>query len=106
MIEAGGTIARGYIDRFDEDFFRPESHRAVVHQIEAAAILILSGRYLGFLPTHFARAQVEAGNIRPLKQEQIYLDIPFGLAIKKGREANPFIASVLKDLEQGLFKSL
>jgi DNA-binding transcriptional LysR family regulator len=106
MIEAQGTIARGYIDRFDEDFFQPESHRAVVHQIEAAAILILSGRYLGFLPTHFAESHVAAGQMRPLKQDEICLDIPFGLAVKKGREKNPFIDSVLRDLEKGLFKSL
>lgn len=103
MIEAEGTIARGYIDRFDVDFFQPDSHRAVVHQIEAAAILILSGRHLGFLPTHFARSHISAGQMRPLKPEEIYLDIPFGLAIKKGREGNPFIASVLKDLEAGIF---
>lgn len=104
MIEAEGTIARGYIDRFDQDFFQAESHRAVVHQIEAAAILILSGRHLGFLPTHFAKTYVASGQMRPLKPDRICLEIPFGLAIKKGREDNPFIDSVLKDLEAGFFK--
>lgn len=105
MIEAAGTIARGYIDRFDEDFFQPDSHRAIVHQIEAAAILILSGRHLGFLPTHYARNYVDAGQMRPLKPKEIHLEIPFGLAIKKGREENPFVTSVLNDLSSGLLQT-
>lgn len=105
MIENEGTIARGYIDRFDEDFFRPDAHRAIVHQIEAAAILILSGRYLGFLPAHFAKTYLKTGQMRPLKPSEIHLRIPFGLVIKKGREENPFVASVLNDLSMGLFQA-
>ncbi len=105
MIEAEGLIARGYIERFDEAFFKPESHRAVVHQIEAAALLVLSGRHAGFLPAHYAERYVSSGQMRALKPEEICLDIPFGIAIKKSREENPLIDLVLQDAKAGLLGS-
>jgi len=102
MIEAEGPITRGYIERFDEAFFKQESDHAVIHHMESAAILILSGRHEGFLPMHYAERYVDSGQMRPLKSAEIYLDIPFGLVIKKGREQNPLIASVLHDAKSGL----
>ena len=105
MIEAEGPIARGYIERFDEAFFEPRSHRAVIHHMESAAMLILSGRYAGFLPIHYAKRYLDSGQMRPLKPAEIYLDIPIGIVIKKGREQNPLIASVLQDAKSGLLSA-
>jgi LysR family transcriptional regulator, transcriptional activator for bauABCD operon len=102
MIEAGGPIARGYIDRFDEEFFNPDSHRTVVHHIESAGMLILSGRHAGFLPVHYAKRYVDNGQIRALKPDEIFIDVPLGIVFKKGREQNPLIASILKDAKAGL----
>ncbi len=95
MMEAASPIARGYIERFDEAFFRPESHHAVVYQIEAAAMLILSGRHIGFLPMHYAQSYVDKGQMRPLKQDEIVLDVPFSVAVKRSRAGNPTIVSLL-----------
>ncbi len=105
MIEANGPIARGWIERFDAEFFNPDAHRTVVHHIESAGILILSGRHEGFLPIHFAKRYVDSGQIRAIKPDEIYIDVPLGIVFKKGREQNPLIASVLADAKSGLMGS-
>lgn len=38
----------------------------IVSHMESAALLILSGRFVGYLPTHYARQWVEAGKMREL----------------------------------------
>ncbi|WP_162200163.1 LysR family transcriptional regulator [Kiloniella spongiae] len=101
MIEAAAPIARGYIERFDKDFFDPSAHRSVVHHIESAALLILSGRHVGFLPVHYAKPYVETGQLRALKPNKIFVDVPMGVVFKKGREQNLLISTVLKDLAAG-----
>ena len=54
---------------------------------------------------HYAERYVDNGQMRPLKSAEIYLDIPFGMVIKKGREQNPLIASVLHDAKSGLLSA-
>lgn len=102
MIESSGPIARGWVERFDEAFFNPDAHNAVVHHIESAGMLILSGRHEGFLPIHFAKRYVESGQIRAIKPDEIFIDVPMGIVFKKGREQNQLIASVLADAKSGL----
>ena len=105
MIEAEGPIARGYIERFDEAFFNPDAHRTVVHHIESAGMLILSGRHAGFLPIHFAKRYVDSQQMRPIKSSEIYIDVPMGIVFKKGREKNLLIASILDDAKSGLLSA-
>lgn len=45
------------------------SRSADVYDEEALAVLILSGRYLGFLPDHYARSFVERGLMRRLRPD-------------------------------------
>jgi DNA-binding transcriptional LysR family regulator len=68
-IADAGRIGRGYLSRFDHKFFGPEPYSATVFSMEAAAVLILSGRFGGFLPAHYARPWVEAGAMRPLRPD-------------------------------------
>src|SRR3546814_6382576 len=57
--------------------FSTPTHRAVVHQIEAAALLILTGRFIGFLPDHYADEWVAKGEMRAIKQDSIVFRSPF-----------------------------
>ncbi len=43
--------------------------RAIVNDEEALATLILSGRYIGFLPDHMARKFIDSGDMRPLRAD-------------------------------------
>lgn len=94
-LEQGGLISRGYWERFDAAFFAPDHHRATVHHIEAAAMLISTGRFIGFLPEHFAAEAVARGDLRALKADSVRLDVPFALFHKRTRAADPRISRFL-----------
>lgn len=68
-IAAAGRIGRGYLSKFDHKFFGPVPYSATVFSMEAAAVLILSGRFGGFLPAHYALPWVDAGEMRALRPD-------------------------------------
>lgn len=55
---------------------------ASVASMEAQAILVASGRFLGFLPTHYARPWVTAGEMRPIDHLGIEWRSPFVIATR------------------------
>ncbi|WP_372074082.1 LysR family transcriptional regulator [Tistrella mobilis] len=71
MVRAAEHAHRGYVSTEQT----PDAHRGFVftaeaQSVEALAILVLSGRYLAFLPTHFTRRPGYAGRIRPILPER------------------------------------
>jgi DNA-binding transcriptional LysR family regulator len=58
-------------------------HRASTSHMEAIAILIMSGRFLGYLPTHFARAFVTAGDMCSLLASELAYFDTFNLACRR-----------------------
>jgi DNA-binding transcriptional LysR family regulator len=99
-LEQGGLISRGYWERFDEAFFAAEGHRATVHHIEAAALLILTGQYIGFLPQHFATNAIARGDLRALKPEEIKLDVTFAVIHKRTRATDPRVTKFVKMVKE------
>nr|WP_283777629.1 LysR substrate-binding domain-containing protein [Sansalvadorimonas sp. 2012CJ34-2] len=57
---------------------------AVVDNMEAEALLVMTGRYIGFLPTHYAERWVRRGELKPLMPEQLCYESPFYLITKSG----------------------
>ena len=62
-IAASRVVARGYLQQRDLQSLGVEKAAATVDNVEAQAMLILSGAYAGFLPEHFARPWVESGDL-------------------------------------------
>ena len=62
-------VGRTYMQGLDKDRDSGFDHRAMTSHMEAIAILIKSGRYLGYLPEHFARSFVERGEMKNLLGE-------------------------------------
>jgi DNA-binding transcriptional LysR family regulator len=60
------------------------SASATVDCMEAQAILILSGGYIGFLPTHYAASWVAAGRLYQLLPGLLSYDAPFEIVTRKG----------------------
>ncbi len=75
----GRTYMKGSAHLRDEAF----DHRAMTSHMEAIAILITSGRYLGYLPEHFAAAFVEAGEMRSLLDDELAYFDTFHMAMRK-----------------------
>jgi DNA-binding transcriptional LysR family regulator len=57
--------------------------KAVVDNMEAMAMLIESGHYLGALPTHFAESWVEKGRFRELEGRELCWTSTFYLATRR-----------------------
>jgi DNA-binding transcriptional LysR family regulator len=101
-LQCSGLISRGYLESFDADFFEAEAHRATVHHIEAALLLIATGRFVGFLPEHVAAPEIAAGRLRALKPDEIRLVVPFSMITKRSRTNDPRVQRLRKIIEADL----
>lgn len=99
-IERALFSVRGY--RHLEDLYRANHPRASgnVVQMEAQAMMILSGHFIGFLPCHFADPWVERGEMRRLQPETYSFISPHFAALRQKDKDHPLIARFLKDVQQ------
>ena len=67
-------------------------------QVEAVAMLILTGHFIGYLPAHYAARYVNEKRIRAIGPEAINVSTPFCLIIKKGRKINQIIKLFMASL--------
>jgi DNA-binding transcriptional LysR family regulator len=56
--------------------------RATAYDQEAVAIMVRSGRYLGYLPDHYARAFVERGQMRRIDNPRFGYDVEFAAIVR------------------------
>lgn len=91
-------IRRGYWRASDEKRLLLGPAEATVHQIEPQLMLIRSGQYLGFLPEHYARAWVVAGELSALLPETLNYTCTFSLITRKGYRKTETLRVFLQDL--------
>jgi DNA-binding transcriptional LysR family regulator len=75
--------ARSYMEGWLGPLMTPLNRMAVTSHMESLAILILSGRYIGYLPTHFAESWENRGQMKRLLDRQASYDEQFFLAYRK-----------------------
>jgi DNA-binding transcriptional LysR family regulator len=80
--------------------FGPRHISAVATQVEAVAMLILTGRYLGHLPVHWAKAYVERGQMRAIRPRQFRVVTPFKLLYRQSGRHNPLLEVFLELLQE------
>jgi DNA-binding transcriptional LysR family regulator len=80
-----------------QNAFKPQKITAVADNMEAVAILILSGYHLGFLPEHFAQAYVERGLIAPLGAPALHYDVTFHMVTRHRRHHSEITRAMLED---------
>lgn len=66
---------------------------AVTENMDATALMLLSGEYIGFLPTHYAEQWVERGLMKPLLEQKLTVTVDFHMITKKG-EPQPYVVDV------------
>lgn len=69
--------------------------RASASDREGAAFLILTGRFIGFLPEHVAQQWVNAGKMRALQTASQHYRIPFVLITRHDRRPNRVVDAFL-----------
>lgn len=99
-LDAADRISRGYLERFDEAFFSKPASGATVAQIEAAALLILTGLFIGFLPDHYARPWILDGQLRAIKPDHIVYSAHFNIITRRKAEADMRVSALVRQLRQ------
>jgi DNA-binding transcriptional LysR family regulator len=83
--EAADYVRRGYYaGSLKPGRFRARNETATAFNMEATATMILSGRYLGHLPAHFAAPWVERGELRSLLPTKLSYRTRFEAVHRKG----------------------
>lgn len=91
-------VCRGYWRETYRRSIGFENAGAFVHQIEPQLLLILSGKYLGFLPDHFARRWVGEGRLRQLACQSVAYRCGFDLILKSGHRQTQIVETFLEAL--------
>lgn len=69
-------------------------------EMEAQAMLILSGQFIGFLPCHFAEPWVASGELRALKRSAFDFVSTHRVAFRSANASNPLIVAFLEAVER------
>lgn len=72
--------------------------KATAHHMEALALLVLSGAFIAYLPTHYAAPWVERGQMRPLMPRQLAYHSLFELATRRGTHRTLVLRTFLDDV--------
>lgn len=87
-IRAHRIIARGYWGLRDTRIFAIDAPHATVVDMEAEAHLILSGRFLGYLPDHMAASLSARTALRAIRSDLFSYKARFQLALRPGWRSN------------------
>ncbi|UIN53944.1 LysR family transcriptional regulator [Pseudomonas kribbensis] len=104
--QIGGNVLQDYecinhryaIHRDKLNFARYDSFSASATQVEAVALLIKTGRFVGFLPQHYAATLVAAGQFRAVCPELIHFDTPFNLILRHNTVRSPLVKAFAQAL--------
>jgi DNA-binding transcriptional LysR family regulator len=68
--------------------------------MESAVLMILSGHYIGFLPVHFAQANLHAGRLKPVGDPGFGFFDDFQVALHRSRQnaAGKHLADLVRNI--------
>lgn len=73
---------------------------ATAYHDEGLAHLILSGKFIGYLPEHYASYWVEKGLFKALKPEKYHYSIPVVLISSKNNAASPLANALVEEIKR------
>jgi DNA-binding transcriptional LysR family regulator len=80
--------------------YLPLKETATATDREGVAFLILTGCYIGFLPTHYAQQWVNENRMRPLLPEQMHYVTDYAVITRKEARPNLVLETYLEELGQ------
>ena len=66
--------------------------------MEAVAILLMSGRYCGFLPSHFAEPYVRQGLLQALNEDELSYRVTIHTCSRRTTRRSDIIEAFMSDL--------
>lgn len=70
----------------------------VARSVEAAVLMILSGRFVGFLPRHIGKFWVDDGRMKAVLPEETTVKTPIYAAVRKSSYSNQIIREFMKEI--------
>lgn len=98
VLSGNALTVRPYLQRADLSAFGDVIANAFVSNMEAQAILIRSGCFLGFLPVHFAQKWVDRGEMRRIVGPGLGWQSQFYIASRKTPESTEITRLFAADL--------
>lgn len=92
LLEGHPFVSRRYLHSTDLMRVGLSDPQAIVDTMEAQLILRLSGKYLGYLPDHYAQNWVDGGEIPAIRPEDFSYRSQFYAVSAKQRIPNPLIS--------------
>lgn len=96
-IQESLIITHSYEHAADLKALNAEVAAAIIDNVEAEAMLILTGHYIGLLPTHYATSWEESGEFKVLLPDNFNYSSPFFLITKSGGHQSAVLSTFLED---------
>lgn len=94
-------VEHGYVDGRDlEGFTAPAKTGATAWQVEAVAILLMTGRFLGYLPRHYAAPLEQQGKLRRLLSASSGYQSSVAAVFKAGAQQSRPLKRLLSSLQE------
>ncbi|BAU76702.1 LysR family transcriptional regulator [Metapseudomonas furukawaii] len=97
---AAEYVGRGYMTENQRPHGLHFTQTVSAYAMEAIATLVLSGAYLGYLPTHYAAHWVSRGQLRALLPERLAYRSLFHCITRQGQEPKTALAGFIEALEE------
>ncbi|WP_018151782.1 LysR family transcriptional regulator [Leeia oryzae] len=81
-------VERGYMLESHKPVLINFKRSATAFSMEAILMMLLSGKYIGYLPTHLTSRWVETGRLRPLNTDAFSYSSLFSCIFRPGQESN------------------
>ncbi len=98
-LDGCAIVARRYLHDQDRERMGRVRVRATVDNMEALATLILSGGYLGYLPTWYAEDWVREKRLKALPVKDLGYESKFMLITRSGKNASTALDLFIEDFE-------
>jgi len=94
-------VTRSYLEGHDITTLGNEfdTSHATVEFLEAAAIILMGGGHIGFLPSHFANAWVLRGKLQPILPDHFSYESKFYVVTRRTPRQSVILSTFLTDLE-------
>ncbi|MFT6372044.1 MAG: DNA-binding transcriptional LysR family regulator [Gammaproteobacteria bacterium] len=97
-IRSAQIVARSYLHAADLKVLGVNSSAALIDNVEAQAMLILTGQYIGFLPSHYAEQWVLKNQLQTLLPDALHYTSSIELIVKSGGFRSPVLQAFLDEL--------
>jgi DNA-binding transcriptional LysR family regulator len=99
-IEGQRFVIRGYMGERQTPRRVAASPSATVYNMEALTLLLLTGRFVGYLPRHAARTWEESGRLREIRAELFGYSSTFEMACRRNQVRSPATRGFLRCLNE------